>query len=563
MVYRILLVVLVLGSSFVRAQEPVSQADFASYVEEKFSEVGRLWQAHEIEEAVAILEELATREELPALEWAWTGTLYNLACGHALLGLKDEALSYLRQATEAGFANIAQLEGDPDLDSIRALSGYIDLVRQLKAFWRFWDSPVLNTPYRRDLSWEEKVAGLSKLWSEVKYNFVFFARVPDVDWDSLYVAYLSKVPQTKSTLEYYQMLQEMTAHLRDGHTTVNLPPELYNETSFRPAIRTRLIEDRVLIVEADSEAEASTNLSIRPGFEVIQIDGIPVRDYAAQRVRPYVRTSTPQARDVWVYDYNLLLGRKGEDCELELRGDHGSTYTVRLKRSVPVMVRPDSEPHVRLLAGRIAHLTLKSFADNNVVAGFDSLFASLETSEALILDLRDNGGGNSNVGYALLGYLTDRPFPIVRCASRIYRPVRRAHGFKEGWHEEAPVDWPANGSRQYMKPVAVLISPRTGSAAEDFCVSFRLMQRGKLIGETTAGSTGQPLVFGLPGGGNAMVCTAHCTFPDGKEFVGVGIKPDIEVHLTMEDTKVGKDTVLEAASHYLRQSGTGAKGRTQ
>ncbi|MCK4414672.1 MAG: hypothetical protein KAY32_14150 [Candidatus Eisenbacteria sp.] len=559
MVRTILLVVLVLWPGFVGADELVSQAEFASHAEEKFGEVGRLWQAHEIEKAVAILEDLATREELPALSWAWTGTLYNLACGYALLGRKDEALLHLKEATEAGFANIDQLETDPDLESIRTMPGFLDLVRKLRAFGSLWETPALNTPYRADLSWEEKVAGLSKLWSEVKYNFVFFDHVPDVNWDSLYVEYLSKAQQTTSTLEYYWTLREMTAHLKDGHTTVNLPPELYDETSFRPAIRTRLIEDRVLVVEVGSEIEASTDSPIRLGLELTRIDGIPVHDYAAQRILPYVRASTPQARDVWAYDYDLLLGRKGEDCELELKGDRGTTYTVRLTRSVPVMVRPDSEPHLRLLAGRIAHLTLKSFGDNNVVAGFDSLIASLETSAALILDLRDNGGGNSSVGYALLGYLTDRPFSTLRSASRDYRPIRRAQGFKEAWQENTPVDWPASGSRHYGKPVVVLISPRTGSAAEDFCAVFRHMQRGKLIGEPTAGSTGQPLVFGLPGGGNAMVCTARCTFPDGTEFVGVGIQPDIEAHPTVEDTKTGRDTVLEAALHYLRQNGAGAK----
>jgi C-terminal processing protease CtpA/Prc len=187
-----------------------------------------------------------------------------------------------------------------------------------------------------------------------------------------------------------------------------------------------------------------------------------------------------------------------------------------------------------------------------VVPGFDSLFAGLAKTEALILDLRDNGGGNSAVGFALLGYLTEQPFLIAPCTSRDYRPVRRALGLKNDWHKEAAVEWPASGSRSYLKPVVVLIGPRTGSAAEDFCVAFRVMQRGNLIGEPTAGSTGQPLVFGLPGGGNATVCTAHCTYPDGTEFVGIGIRPDTEVHPTVSEVRAGRDAALEAAEDYVR-----------
>jgi C-terminal processing protease CtpA/Prc len=552
MVRGILLALFLLSPWIVGAQAPASHADFASRVKERLDEVNRLWQEHEIEKAVAIPEELATHEELPALGQAWSSTLYNLACGYSLLGRKDEAVSNLRKAVKAGFADVDHLGRDPDLDGIRAMPGFVEIVRGLEASARLWENPALNTPYREDLSWQEKVAGLSKLWSEVKYNFAFFERVPDVDWDSLYVEYLPKVQQTTSTLAYYRMLQEMTAHLEDGHTGVNLPPELYGATSFRPDVRTRLIEGRVLIVEVGPGTEVLASPPIQPGLEILEVDGLPVRDHALQRILPYVRASTPQGRDVWVYDYDLLLGPKGEECELELKGEAGPTRTARLARSVPVMVRPDSEPHVRLLAGGIAHLTMKSFADNSVVARFDSLFAGLETSAALIIDLRDNGGGNGAVAYALLGYLTDRPFQALPCASRDYRPIRRAHGFMEGWHEEDPSDWPARGREPYRKPVVVLTSPRTGSAAEDFCVLFRVMRRGKLIGEATAGSTGQPLVIRLPGGGNAMVCTARCTFPDGEEFVGAGIQPDIEARPTVADTRAGRDTVLEAALLQLR-----------
>jgi len=45
-------------------------------------------------------------------------------------------------------------------------------------------SDVWKTSDRAGLTEDEKVAGLSKLWSEVKYNFGYFDRVPDLDWDN-------------------------------------------------------------------------------------------------------------------------------------------------------------------------------------------------------------------------------------------------------------------------------------------------------------------------------------------------------------------------------------------
>jgi C-terminal processing protease CtpA/Prc len=112
----------------------------------------------------------------------------------------------------------------------------------------------------------------------------------------------------------------------------------------------------------------------------------------------------------------------------------------------------------------------------------------------------------------------------------------------------------------YSKPVVVLTSVGTASAAEDFCVSFKSINRGKFIGESTYGSTGQPLMLTLPGGGAARICTKHDTFPDGSEFVGVGVQPDIPVHQSIADFRGGVDTVLGAALHYF-EGALGIKAR--
>jgi carboxyl-terminal processing protease len=95
--------------------------------------------------------------------------------------------------------------------------------------------------------------------------------------------------------------------------------------------------------------------------------------------------------------------------------------------------------------------------------------------------------------------------------------------------------------------VLLLTSANTFSAAEDAVVLFATSKRGLIVGEPSGGSTGQPLLFNLPGGGMARVCTKHDSFPDGKEFVGIGVKPDIAAHLTREDLLHGTDSVLAAA----------------
>src|SRR6218665_1771244 len=165
---------------------------------------------------------------------------YNTACYLALAGQSKLALAYLERAVGDGFPDLKTFEADTDLLSLHNDPLWPVLVNGVKENARmkqkitgmyfnkkpFWESANMATPYQTNIPENEKMAGLAKLWSELKYNFVNFDLVPNVNLDSLYFAYLPKVRQTKSTLEYYWVMQELTAQLKDGHTNINVPAEL-------------------------------------------------------------------------------------------------------------------------------------------------------------------------------------------------------------------------------------------------------------------------------------------------------------------------------------------------
>lgn len=425
-------------------------------------------------------------------------------------------------------------------------------------FWNketFWNSPALNTPYSENISDDEKIAGLSKFWSEVKYNFANFDLVPDLDWDALYLAYLPKVRQTKSTREYYSVLQEMCARLKDGHTNVLNPREV-TVALLQPALRTGLVENKVLVTAVHDERLQKDG--IKPGQEVLAVNGIPVKLYAEQRVMPYQSASTKQNLELTAYDYTLLGMLPGQSLELTLQDGGGKVF----KRKPPLlplleMVKliPQTESfEFKILPGNIAYVAFNTFGDEQVVKQFESVFDSLKQTNALIIDLRNNGGGNGAVGFGILNFLTDKPYKTSKWMTRSYHPTFRAWKRAEQWYSDSVREQTPSGTKLYSKPVVVLTSPRTASAAEDFLVAFDYMKRGKIIGEPTAGTTGQPLYFNLPGGGRARVCTKRDTYPDGKEFVGVGIQPDIKARLTVQDFRSGQDTVFQAALYQLRKS---------
>ena len=108
-------------------------------------------------------------------------------------------------------------------------------------------------------------------------------------------------------------------------------------------------------------------------------------------------------------------------------------------------------------------------------------------------------------------------------------------------------------AKRITVPVALLIGHNTASAAEDFLISADGLKQMVKIGDRSFGSTGQPFLFDMPGGGGARVCTKKDTYPDGREFVGYGVKPDIEVKPTIQDFIDNKDPVIDTAVRYLQK----------
>jgi carboxyl-terminal processing protease len=485
--------------------------------------------------------------------------LYDAAGASALTGKNDRAFDYLGRTIQQGFHDVGQLNKDPDLSNLRSDPRWKPLIATAQAksdrHDRFWNNASFKTAYRENLAEDEKIAGLSRLWSEVKFNFANFDLVPDLDWDAAFRDYLPKVRHTRSTLEYYRVLMELGAKLGDGHTGVFPPEQLSDAIYARPPLRTRLIEDKVIIMRVDDEALEQRGLA--PGMEVLEIDGVPALAYGKNKIAAWQSASTKQDLAVRTYDYGLLRGAAGTSIALTVRDAAGKTSKHKLTRPGPgggSKPRPDPQPmELKILPGKIAHVALNTFDSSAAADQFLAAFDQIAQNDAIIFDIRDNGGGSSQVGYRVLATLTDKAFKTSSWHTRDYRPTYRAWGLGDQTAGNPAATFGANATKRYRKPVIVLTSARTFSAAEDFAVAFDAMDRGPIIGEATAGSTGQPLFFDLPGGGRARVCTKRDTYPDGREFIGRGIEPDQVVHPTIADIRAGRDTVLEAALKALER----------
>lgn len=399
---------------------------------------------------------------------------------------------------------------------------------------------------KSEITNDKKIFGLSKVWSEVKYNFANFDLV-DIDWDKTYQEYIPKVLATKSTFDYYQELAKMMASLKDGHSNVYYSSSDYG----RPPLRTKLIENKVLFTNIYNDTLISKNIAI--GDEILEINNLNPIEYGKKFIMPYESASTTQDLDNRTFHYAFFYGKIDEPIVLKIKKKDKSIFTTTISRKLKSNYKRESY-ELKITKDNIAHLIINDFENKNYRKIFDSLYVNIIKAKSLIIDIRNNGGGSSNHGYYVLSHLIDKKVLTSKTKTKQYVALSKAYGNSDTFIEYAPgTIEPIQNKEKYAKPVVVLTSVKTFSAAEDFLVAFDNSKRGLKIGQKTGGSTGQPISFDLPEGGKMRVCTKRDMYPDGKEFIGIGITPDIEITETIESIQNGRDIVLEKAITILNK----------
>jgi C-terminal processing protease CtpA/Prc len=177
---------------------------------------------------------------------------------------------------------------------------------------------------------------------------------------------------------------------------------------------------------------------------------------------------------------------------------------------------------VERLAGNVGYLELDNFAHSDLAAGpAAAAMTFLANTDALIIDLRRNGGGSPQGVALLCSYFFDADKPVL--LNTMY--WRRGDRTEEFWTLKDLA-----GPRYVGKDLYVLTSSRTFSGAEECAYNFQCLKRGTIVGETTGGGA-------HPGGTRPIndhfmmfVPTGRAINPITKtNWEGVGVKPDIDV----------------------------------
>lgn len=179
---------------------------------------------------------------------------------------------------------------------------------------------------------------------------------------------------------------------------------------------------------------------------------------------------------------------------------------------------------VEILSGNVGYIDLRQFSNidfdnpaDPARRAADSALAFVADADAVIFDLRDNGGGAPS----MVGYLTSAFTPANA-------PIYNVFHSREGTESEAPDVFHPNPRLEV--PVYVLISGRTGSAGEAFPYTLQGARRATIVGEASGGAANPGGMVPVGGGFAVFISQGSPRNPaTGRNWEGTGVLPDVAV----------------------------------
>ncbi|MDQ6417850.1 S41 family peptidase [Paenibacillus sp. LHD-117] len=297
------------------------------------------------------------------------------------------------------------------------------------------------------------------------------------------------------------------------------------------------------------------------------IDGFSPDEWMAQ-AKPFVTVRQPKTQEtqwqyimptLWNVHEAILRVRKRDDKVREFKykpfrldADDPRSKSLKAKNYKKKQERTEGR---WIRDGEVGYIRIPSFQEAHYAEDALSYVQQFSSARVIIFDVRSNGGGNTPS--SLTKAIMDRQYRWWTETSPNIGHLRRRHSdssqftlLPDGTGAHCVGDWIEPSYCQFAGKIIALADRYTGSAAEDFLMPIKDTGRGILIGETTWGSTGQPVFFDYKDV-HVGIGSVRAFLPDGTKFEGVGIKPDISIYRDREDSYIGRDPVLEKALQIL------------
>lgn len=318
-------------------------------------------------------------------------------------------------------------------------------------------------------------ASFRVFWNTFNDNYAFFQR-RKVDWQQVYNEYLPVVKRLKTEKEFGSVLREIVKEIDDGHIRLEIPDSL-----------------------------SPNNLKVTPKAVKNK------KDLIADLQKDYINGSRSYNNGLirWGFLKNSKIG-----YIVLTDMNNFSNYVTEADRNSKDFNR-------RYELKRESKSPLEQFNDEiqGVEKAMQIVQTDLRESQALVIDLRFNGGGYETVALKLLSYFVSHKEHILSIKAKT----------ADGFTPDQPYVLVPNKD-PYRKKVYLLLGPNTASAAEIFALGTLRYPNITRIGSKTAGIFSELLWKELPNGWGFSLSNEIYTDGKGKSYEGVGIPVNYELN---------------------------------
>lgn len=388
---------------------------------------------------------------------------------------------------------------------------------------------------------EGRIAVFDDVWQTVRDRY-YDPNFHGVDWIAQRTRFRPQAAEAGDPNEFYSVLRQLLAPLRDSHTRVFAPEEKFDWERPRfvsAGFSVREVEGQPVVVEVQRGSEAERS-GLRRGDLLETIDGEPALSLFKRRLEDQTGCSTPQAARLRAMA-TILEGAAETTVQVGWRNADGKYRQASLRRKW----RERSFALQLAQHGRTAVVVIDAFTRAIAQDFANALNRKPKQLQGIVFDLRNNGGGDAGTMADIaswflppatnLGLFTDRFGSIALTLDTQIKFFGRGAG------------------PNAELPIVILTSGRTSSAAEIFVDSMKKTRQAWVIGSETCGCVlAIRSRHTLPDGGELDVSELDYRTNDGQRLEGHGITPNEAASVERSDLYAGRDRALEVALARIR-----------
>ena len=411
------------------------------------------------------------------------------------------------------------------------------LAAPLSSHARYDDASLVSTATP-----EGRLAVFDDIWETIEDRY-YDPAFHGVNWQAKRASFRPAVAKATNTHEFYELMRQMIASLRDAHTRVYSPDEKFdwwNPRFVTVGLAVREIGGVPVIMQVEANS-AAAKANIRAGDVIVSVDNVPVAKFIEQRLENAGAGLDEHARYRSVA--TLFDGPAGTEVKVAWSTRDGKVKSTVLQRYWTQRELGFSMQR----KGKLAILKIDAFTQSVALDFSKALPSAIEGAEGIVLDLRANGGGDAEAMADVASLFLDDGINLGRFADRSGAAFELQTYSKRLWRVPQLT--------QIKLPLVVLTSESTSSAAEIMVAALQARRRARVIG---AGTCGCVLAIrtrhALPDGGVLDVSEFDYRTASGVRLQDVGITPDEITRVTRADIYNHRDPTLTAAKKFLESS---------